>query len=53
MAKFTGFKPKTKIEKNGDTYTITTMSPSGDRTVEFKSGVEFQEEFAPGIKVST
>ncbi|KAL4712396.1 hypothetical protein ACJJTC_001557 [Scirpophaga incertulas] len=50
-AKFIAYKPKTKIEKNGDTYKITTESQAGTRVVEFKSGVEFEERFQPEIPV--
>ncbi|CAG9791550.1 unnamed protein product [Diatraea saccharalis] len=52
-AHFIAYKPVTKLEKNGDTYKITTVTSNGTRVAEFKSGVEFDEELKPGFTVRT
>ncbi|CAK1541694.1 unnamed protein product [Leptosia nina] len=46
-------KPSLKLEKDGDTYTLTAFSENFKREIKFKSGVEFDEEIVPGTKVKS
>ncbi|XP_023948201.2 fatty acid-binding protein 2-like [Bicyclus anynana] len=50
---FLTIKPKTKIEKDGDSYTITSTYPTGDRTATFESGVEFEEKISDDLSAQT
>ncbi|CAH2052252.1 unnamed protein product, partial [Iphiclides podalirius] len=50
---FLNYKPEQKLEKNGDTYTLTTTSPMNTRQVSFKDGVEFDETVVPGRVAKT
>ncbi|CAH2052256.1 unnamed protein product, partial [Iphiclides podalirius] len=45
---FLNFKPDQKLEKNGDSYTLTTISGNNTKEVTFKNGVEFDETVVPG-----
>ncbi|CAK1590247.1 unnamed protein product [Parnassius mnemosyne] len=39
------FKPVQKFEKKGDDYVFTIQTPEGEKTFNFKSGVEFTSAF--------
>ncbi|XP_028174503.1 fatty acid-binding protein 1-like [Ostrinia furnacalis] len=52
-AKFSSYKPTTKIEKDGDSYKFTNTTPEGTKVTTFKSGVEFEDEVRPGVKVNS
>ncbi|CAG5022784.1 unnamed protein product [Parnassius apollo] len=48
IAAFARFKPEQKLEKNGDSYTLTTIMPDQTKVLTFKNGVEFDEEVTAG-----
>ncbi|KAM3964019.1 fatty acid-binding protein 1-like [Aphomia sociella] len=52
-AKYTNYKPNVKIEKNGDTYTLSLIHPGNTQVLEFKSGVEFEENVRDDIVAKT
>ncbi|XP_013184011.2 fatty acid-binding protein 1-like [Amyelois transitella] len=53
VAKYAQYRPSTKLEKNGDTYTYTFAAPGRTRAVQFKSGVELDEELREGSTVKS
>ncbi|XP_013146436.1 PREDICTED: fatty acid-binding protein-like isoform X2 [Papilio polytes] len=53
VANLKNYKPQQKLEKNGDTYTMTAVSAAGDRTISFKVGEEFDENLAEGHNAKT
>ncbi|MBN4658833.1 hypothetical protein H4F31_24115, partial [Escherichia coli] len=53
VQKFLQFKPTAKIEKNGDEYSYTSISPAGTKVTKFKSGVEFEDTIKEGFTVKT
>ncbi|KAM3964018.1 fatty acid-binding protein 1-like [Aphomia sociella] len=52
-AKMAQHKPTQKLEKDGDGYKYTTVSPQRTKSITFKSGVEFEDELKEGIKLKT
>nr|P31417.3 RecName: Full=Fatty acid-binding protein 2; Short=FABP 2 [Manduca sexta]AAA29314.1 fatty acid binding protein 2 [Manduca sexta] len=46
-------KPTQKMEANGDSYSITSTGIGGERTVSFKSGVEFDDVIGAGESVKS
>ncbi|CAK1590251.1 unnamed protein product [Parnassius mnemosyne] len=48
IAALTSSKPEQKLEKNGDSYTLTTIMPDQIKVLNFKDGVEFDEEVTGG-----
>ncbi|XP_014363084.2 fatty acid-binding protein 2 [Papilio machaon] len=52
-ANLKNYKPQQKLEKNGDTYTLTSVSAVGNRVATFKVGEEFDETVAEGHKAKT
>ncbi|CAH1640976.1 unnamed protein product [Spodoptera littoralis] len=50
VAKILEGKPEQKLTKDGDTYTLLTVSPVGTNEVKFKSGVEFDDVLGPEKK---
>ncbi|CAK1590253.1 unnamed protein product [Parnassius mnemosyne] len=53
IAAYSNSKPDHKLEKNGDSYTLTTITPDQTKVVTFKDGVEFDEEVTGGRVVKT
>ncbi|KAF9787664.1 hypothetical protein SFRURICE_017375, partial [Spodoptera frugiperda] len=49
---YLNYNPVLKYTKNGDTYTLTSVTAQGTKEVSFKSGVAFDETVA-GKKVNT
>ncbi|CAH2052254.1 unnamed protein product, partial [Iphiclides podalirius] len=50
---FLNNKPDQKLEKNGDSYTLTTISANNTKELTFKDGVEFDETIVPGLVPKT
>ncbi|CAB3222165.1 unnamed protein product [Arctia plantaginis] len=48
VAKYLQAKPTSKVEKDGDSYVYTTVSPGGPKVVKFQSGVEFDDTLRGG-----
>ncbi|KAH9637767.1 hypothetical protein HF086_007796 [Spodoptera exigua] len=49
---YLNYNPTLKYSKDGDTYTVTSVTAQGKKEVSFKSGVAFDETVA-GVKVNT
>ncbi|XP_045539296.1 fatty acid-binding protein 2 [Papilio machaon] len=53
LQKLKNSKPKYKLEKNGDTYTMTTFSDKYNRVSSFKLNEEFDEAVVDGRNAKT
>ncbi|KPI98973.1 PREDICTED: fatty acid-binding protein-like [Papilio xuthus] len=53
LEKLKNYKPKFKLEKNGDTYTMTSFSDSRNNVVTFKLNEEFDEAVMDGRAAKT
>ncbi|XP_053617152.1 fatty acid-binding protein 1-like [Plodia interpunctella] len=53
VAKLSQYRPSTKLEKDGDSYTFTSTSPARTKVVKFKPGVEQDDEIKEGLVVKS